>query len=287
MVGTQGAAPRVLSGQRPALPPLHLVRTHEVVLAFQVPGVGSSGLGSIDVYLTADEGDSWEKWEFSDFTFPHADVPGGTGVVPVSLTVRLPHQSVIYGLYLLPKSGAGMGKPPPSPGAVPHVRIEVDATLPVAELYAPQIAYDRPGALVLTWKAEDRNLAVNPISLEWAAQPTGPWEFIGEPQLPNTGRYTWQVPEKVPPKVFLRLSVRDAAGNVAVAETPESVLIDLSIPGAPVNIRVSPGQVRADAPSDAGRADAWSPFLLGWDKFSVWSSFRSLFTPATAPGAAR
>jgi hypothetical protein len=38
------------------------------------------------------------------------------------------------------------------------------------------------------------------------------------------------VPEDTPPKVYLRLSVRDTAGNVAVAQTPQPVLIDLTEP---------------------------------------------------------
>ena len=38
------------------------------------------------------------------------------------------------------------------------------------------------------------------------------------------------MPTNVPPKVYLRLTVRDAAGNAAVAETKDPVLVDLSVP---------------------------------------------------------
>src|SRR5206468_25507 len=126
-------------------------------------------------------------------------------------------------------SRAGLGKPAPHPGDVPHVRLECDTTQPAAELYAPQPDSGRPGSLVLSWKAEDRNLSANPVTLEWSSNGTA-WEFIGEPQLPNTGRYTWQVPPKIPPKVYLKLTVRDTAGNVAVAQTHEAQLIDLTEP---------------------------------------------------------
>ena len=37
--------------------------------------------------------------------------------------------------------------------------------------------------------------------------------------LPKTGKYIWAITEKVPPKVYLKLTVRDIAGNVAVAQT--------------------------------------------------------------------
>ena len=37
-------------------------------------------------------------------------------------------------------------------------------------------------------------------------------------------------PATAPPNVYLRLTVRDTAGNKAVAQTPDPVLIDLSVP---------------------------------------------------------
>jgi hypothetical protein len=48
--------------------------------------------------------------------------------------------------------------------------------------------------------------------------------------LPNTGRYLWQVPANVPPAVFLKLTVKDQAGNIAVAQTQDALLVDLNIP---------------------------------------------------------
>jgi hypothetical protein len=48
--------------------------------------------------------------------------------------------------------------------------------------------------------------------------------------LPNTGRYLWQVPAMAPPAVFLRLSVKDMAGNIAVAQTQDPLLVDLNVP---------------------------------------------------------
>ena len=148
-----------------------------------------------------------------------------------SATITLPpKEGVTYGFYLVVKSKAGLGKPAPKSGDTPQVRVEVDTRPPTASLYAPQPDSARHDGLVLIWKAEDRNLAANPITLEWAAQRDGRWEPIGEPHLPNTGRYTWQVPDNIPPKVYLRLTVRDTAGNSAVAQTPEPILIDLTVP---------------------------------------------------------
>jgi hypothetical protein len=237
-----GAAP--LPTRLGPLPPLKVLNKKQVKLDFDVAKYGPSGLGGVDVYVTTDEGATWEKSRTPpEVSLPVSAEATGASPAPVrgSVTVEMPQQGVVYGFYLVVKSRAGRGKPPPRPGDAPHVRIEVDTTMPLAELYAPQ---QDPGGrrdtLVLTWKAEDKNLAPSPVTLEWAAQVGGPWEFIGGPQLPNTGRYNWQIGSKVPHRVYLRLTVRDVAGNVAVAQTPEPVLIDLSEPEVS-NVGVSVG----------------------------------------------
>src|SRR5262249_20139811 len=216
---------------RGALPPLQITNKRQAKLGFEVTRFGPSGLGGVDVYITTDEGATWEKAPADpNVTLPVSPEVKGAGPLRGSVTVNLPRDGVIYGFCLVVKSRAGLGKPPPRPGDAPQLRIEVDSTSPTAELYAPQADPGRRDALILAWKAEDRNLDSNPVSLEWAPKREGPWEFIGEPKLPNTGRYTWTVPDRIPPKVFLKLTVRDSAGNVAVAQTGEPVLIDLTVP---------------------------------------------------------
>ncbi len=224
-------SPAAAMPTRGPLPALQIVNKRQVQLGFNVSRFGPSGLGSVDVYVTTDEGATWEKAPTDpNVTLPVTGENRGQGAVRGSVTVTLPADGKIYGFHLVVKSRAGLGKAPPRPGDPPHVRIEVDTLQPEAELYAPQPEPTRSDALVLSWKATDRNLAANPVSLEWAANPAGPWTFIGEAQMPNTGRYTWTVPENTPAKVYLKLTVSDTAGNTAVAQTPQPVLIDLTKP---------------------------------------------------------
>jgi len=86
----------------------------------------------------------------------------------------------------------------------------------------------------------DRNLAADAITLEWAERKEGPWNLIAD-KLPNssatgtlpprvTGSYVWQLPERMPSRVFLKLTVRDSAANVAEAKADKPQLIDLSVP---------------------------------------------------------
>jgi hypothetical protein len=226
---------------RGVLPPLQIVNKRQVKLGFDVSKVGPSGLGTVDVYVTTDEGATWERSTADPaVSLPVSPEASAQGPLKGSVTVSLPKDGITYGFYLIVKSRAGLGKPPPTPGEAPHVRLECDTTQPSAELYAPQADPGHSNSLVLSWKAEDRNLAQNPISLEWSVDGRT-WEYIGDAQLPNSGRYTWHVPAKIPPKVHLKLTVRDTAGNTAVAQTSEPVLIDIQVPEVG-GVSVMPGR---------------------------------------------
>ena len=122
-----------------------------------------------------------------------------------------------------------MGKRGPVSGDLPEMRVEVDLTPPVAQLYAPEPDPHQRNALSLSWNATDKNLTSSPISLHWAERRDGEWHEIASNQ-PNTGRYTWFLPPNLPFRVYMRLTVRDLAGNVSTAETTEPVLVDLSEP---------------------------------------------------------
>jgi hypothetical protein len=200
---------------RKALPPLQRVNDREVTLEYELTKVGPSGVGSVELYLTRDDGRTWEHCaDDSDLTPP--------------ITANLPGEGV-YGLRLVVRSRAGLGGKPPQPGDAPQLRLEVDTTPPVAKLGYPQPDAHSRDALLLTWNASDPNLAPNPITLQWAPRPDGPWQTIAADQA-NSGRYTWKVTRDMPIKVYLRLQVKDTAGNVGVDETPEAVLIDLTEP---------------------------------------------------------
>jgi hypothetical protein len=243
---------------RGSLPTVKVVNKKQVKLDFDVAKFGPSGLGGVEVYVTTDEGATWELAPPDPNTALPAAGDGRTaGPVRGSVTVNLNREGVVYGFCIVVKSRAGLGKAPPQRGDTPQVRLELDATKPLAKLYMPQEDPARPNALILAWTAWDRNLAPAPVVLEWAERKEGPWTPINLEALANnlpeqpgaapdkqntpTGHYSWAIPDKMPPKVFLRLSVKDTAGNEAVAETREPVLIDLVKPElGPVT--VNPGQ---------------------------------------------
>lgn len=212
-VGTSAGAP-AYPPRSGYLPPVQLVNNTHVNLAYEVRGLGASGFGKACLYVTRDEGQTWQLLteDTNQTSQLAADLPG----------------EGVYGFRIVVFSRAGLGKRPPAGGELPEMRIEVDTKAPEAKLFAAEVDPAQREALLLKWEATDKNLAANPVTLEWADQP-GHWQPIAR-ELPNTGRYSWRPPPGIPPQVYLRLTVRDQAGNVAVAETDRPQLIDLSEP---------------------------------------------------------
>jgi hypothetical protein len=231
---TSSATQYSTSGARGGLAAVELVNKPQAKIDFQIGKYGASGLGGVDVYVTTDNGTTWTLCPNDRVTLPSAsEMRGGGGPVTGSVMVDLKQEGVVHGYYIVVKSRAGRGLKPPEPGTPPQVRIEEDITPPQVALFAPQPDSGRRDSLLLTWTATDKNLANNCVTLEWTDRKDGgQWNAIGTPDMANSGQYSWQVPANAPPSVFLRLAVRDTAGNVAVAETQEPVLVDLSVPEA-------------------------------------------------------
>jgi len=231
-------APETVRG---ALPPVKIVNKREVKLDFEVAKVGPSGLGGADVYVTLNEGAAWSRLpgELSVALAASGDLHAGP--VRGSVTVQLPAEGTVYGFIVAVKSKAGLARPAPKPGEPPQVRVELDASPPRAELIRPAPDPTQRDTLVLSWTAVDRNMPSNPVTLEWAERKEGPWSPIGGGALPNSGQYAWHLPEGIPSRVFLKLTVRDIAGNAAVAQTDKPELIDLSVPETSI-IGVAPAR---------------------------------------------
>jgi hypothetical protein len=79
--------------------------------------------------------------------------------------------------------------------------------------------------LTITWEVdENARLAPRPITLCLSETLGGRWTTIAS-GLENTGRYTWEAQNRLPPRVFLRLEIRDEAGNISPFETREPVAL--------------------------------------------------------------
>ncbi|MBM3993090.1 MAG: hypothetical protein FJ303_02880 [Planctomycetes bacterium] len=229
---------------RKPLPLLQYINQHLVRLQYEIKRHGPSGIGGVQIWLTKDDGETW---------VPYAEIKDLANELPQGRQERdfefrdkfdAPFPDGIYGLTLVVKNRAGMGREP-RPGDAPEMRIEIDTKAPVAQLFKPTIDPQNPTQLLLKWSAQDKNLGETPITLEYSDKREGPWHPI-ETNLKNVGRFTnqlvtgdfsWKIPVGTPVQVYLRLRVRDKAGNESIAVTAEPQFVDLIEPeGALIGI---------------------------------------------------
>jgi hypothetical protein len=211
--GESSAFPGLPPGERP-----RMVNSRTFDLEYEVDSVGPSGIGRVELWGTTDGGQSWRRFTaVSDRRSP--------------LRVNVPDEG-LYGFRVIVINGSGIGAKPPAAGDSPDLWIGVDLTKPTARIVSAQQGVEsESGQLIISWQADDKLLAARPISLSFSPTRGGPWTPIAA-GLENSGRYAWPIDNRTPPTLFLRLEVRDEAGNVAVHETSEPLAIDQSHPTA-------------------------------------------------------
>jgi hypothetical protein len=204
---------------------------------------GPSGVSRIDLYATRDDGRTWVKWSQHD---------GKESPLRVSVDGRGNQQvEGYYGFRMVPVSGAGLSDGPPVAGSAPEIRVNVDTTPPMITAYQPTADPNQRNTMLLHWKATDRNFGKDPIAIEWSEHLSGPWKSVtngdavvpvaggngsSPNRIPNTGTYAWGLPAGLAsPKVYLKFTAWDAAGNKSEAVTPEPVLVDLTKPRATIH----------------------------------------------------
>jgi hypothetical protein len=197
-----------------------LVNSTHAVLDYRIDQVGPSGVSKVEVWMTADEGKTWQRL----CEDPHHRSP---------VEFDLPREG-LYGICIIATNGNSISDPPPSSGTTPDWWIEVDTTRPTAQLQSVRPGSgDDAGSLLITWAASDKNLSGEPVDLYYAPNREGPWTAIGR-GLRNDGAYRWQAPHDGIGKYFIRMDVTDRAGNLTRCETPEAVVLDLTHPKAKV-----------------------------------------------------
>lgn len=220
------------------LPAPQVINVTSFKMAYEVEDRGASGVGKAEIYVTRDEGRTWRQWQVvekpeSPLVVNLAKGPAGEGLEGV------------YGFKVVLQSGAGLSREAPKAGDVPDLRLDVDVTPPVVKIYEPAPDPTQKDTMILKWQATDRNLSTDPITLEWSSDGAkGPWFAVASAdgigassgvarRLPNSGAYAWKLPSNFPThKVYLRVTARDVAGNVAEATTAQPILVDLNKPAA-------------------------------------------------------
>jgi hypothetical protein len=195
---------------------VRIVNSKRISITFELKDVGKSGIATIELWYTRNEGRNWQKYD-------ERTTPQSPYVVEVS-------EEGLYGFTLVARNKAGGGEPPPKAGDSPQIWVEVDLTKPVVHLQDVLVGRGTElGTLAITYTASDKNLARQPITLSYAEKLDGPWVPIASNEE-NTGRYVWRMPESVPYQFYVRVEAADKAGNTGSAETSKPVIVDLSQP---------------------------------------------------------
>jgi hypothetical protein len=203
------------ANRNPSGPVVRLVNKKRITLNYEVKDVGPSGVSGVELWYTRDAKD-WKRHDSAPETKP-----------PYIIEVQ---EEGLYGFTLLAKNGIGLSKDPPRSGDLPQVWVEVDLTRPTVAVTDVKAGYsDKAPILTVQWKANDKNLGGQPITVSYAEKENGPWQPIVT-NVENTGRCAWPLRPGVPPKLFVRVEARDLAGNVGAAQTPAPVQVDMSRP---------------------------------------------------------
>jgi hypothetical protein len=200
-------------------------------LEYDLDSIGPSGVRRVELWQTRDAGRSWQRAAVDDDNR--------------SPLIVEPPEEGIYGYRIVVESGNGLTGQPPRPGDLAEIWVGVDWTKPTARLTSAIYGSGpRAGELEIHWEADDARLADRPISLLFSASPSGPWSPIAS-GLPDTGVYHWPVDHRVPPDIYLRLEVRDAAGNTAIHELPRPIANDGLVPqGRILRVQPTPEEAR-------------------------------------------
>ncbi len=220
------------TSRRTDLPEIHYTKEPQVTIEYEIENQGPSGISKIEVYLTRDDGRTWMKWQ--DLTRTEAGRGDNSQERVLPVTLRLPEPDGLYGFRIVPYSGVQLSHGAPANGDAPEIRILADRTAPFIELFKPEPDAKDHNILVLQWRANDGNLADQPIRIFWSDNVNGEWKSVvttsTDGSVANTGRYAWNVPPGLPLKVFLKIAAEDKAGNVGEAITPQPLAVDLHKP---------------------------------------------------------
>lgn len=202
---------------RPTIP-TRIVRQTKFSIGYELDNVGASGVSRVELFITQDGGAQWWRYgEDEDQRSP--------------FSVEVPIEGT-YGFAIRVHSGAGLSNDPPANGSAPEMNVVVDHTGPSAELLAVKPLNGNEGSqLLIRWRIADKHPNAAPVALFYAANQQGPWIPITGWQA-DEGEFAWKVKPGVPPRVFIKLDARDAAGNITSIMSEEAIAIDLTKPSA-------------------------------------------------------
>jgi hypothetical protein len=187
-------------------------------LDYELDSVGPEGVDEVQLWGSTDFGQSWIRWSLDeDLRSP--------------LDVKVQREG-IYGFRVVIVGRNGLATPAPHTGDLADIWVGVDTTRPAARITSAIYGEGvHAGELDIRWEVIDESLGDRAITLLFSEQASGPWTTIAA-GLPNTKQYFWSVDPNTPRKLYLRLEVRDEAGNTTQHQLVEPISTTGLVPKA-------------------------------------------------------
>ncbi len=192
--------------------PLHLMRVHSFrwEYSFNVPE-DLQGPFRAELWSTRDGGTSWERIAVDEDTASPIDVEfQGEGLFGCRLEIvrDIPGPPI-----------------PPRAGESPSTWIGIDTTPPqVTSLDVTMVDGNDSDAFEIRYAFEDPLAIPNSVRLSYSPHQTGPWATIATAQAIN-GTFNWKPHRSLPSRVFVRIEMPDAAGNIGESTTLDPITL--------------------------------------------------------------
>jgi hypothetical protein len=181
-------------------------------LDYDVEAVGPEGIAEVELWGTSDGGKTWARWGTD---------PDHTSPMNVEVS-----REAAYGFRVVIVGKNGLVGNRPNSGDEADIWIEIDATRPTSRITSAAYGTgEHAGELDIRWEAEDSHLGPRPITLSFSDRADGRFTTIAA-GLPNTGQYFWKFDPRSPRQIYLKLEVRDEAGNVAADQLADPINVE-------------------------------------------------------------
>lgn len=189
-----------------------LTKTRKFHLNYDVDIVGPEGVAEVELWGTSDGGKTWAKWG--------ADIDRTS---PMEVEVS---REAAYGFRIVVVGKNGLVGNRPASGDEADIWIEIDATAPTVRITSAAYGTgEHAGELDIRWEAGDQHLGPRPVTLSFSDRADGRFTTIAA-GLPNTGQYFWKFDPRSPRQFYLKLEVRDDAGNVAADQLADPIKVE-------------------------------------------------------------
>lgn len=193
------SAPPATAGLPPGEKP-SMTNSRQFQLEYQLDAVVPGGVEEVQLWGTTDYGKTWNQWLLDQDRQSPAEVQV--------------EREGIYGFRVVIVGRNGLATPAPQPGDLADVWVGVDVTHPSVRITSASYGEGlHAGELDIRWQTIDEALGDRPVSILYSERPDGPWTSIAA-GLPDTGQYFWKIDPHTPAHIYLRIEVRDGAGNL-------------------------------------------------------------------------